>query len=130
MILAELSCGIALGLERSCNRRSLGWHSDVGAGLAHGCQARAQGNFPGDEGSSARRATGFGIIVGEQHALRGQLVEIGCLAGHHAPVIGADVEPADIVAHDEDDVWRPLPGSRRGCGWLLGLRCTNAAARR
>ena len=34
----------------------------------------------------------------------GQLVEVRRLAGHDAPVIGADVEPADVVAHDDDDV--------------------------
>ena len=41
MILAELSGGITLRLERGRNRASLGWHADVGAGLADGGQARA-----------------------------------------------------------------------------------------
>ena len=120
MVLAELSGGIALRLERGGNRASLGRHADVGAGLADGRQARAQGDFAGDEGGPARRAAGFGVVVGEQHALRGQLVEVRRLAGHHAPVVGADVEPADVVAHDEHDV-----GSRpdRGAGDLLLRLC-------
>src|SRR5262249_30110562 len=28
--------------------------------------------------------------------------------GHHALMVGADVEPADVVTHDDEDVGRPL----------------------
>ena len=122
VVLAELAGGIALRLERGGNGASLGRHADVGAGLADGRQPRAQGDLAGDEGGPARRAAGFGVVVGEQHALRGQLVEVRRLAGHHAAVVGADVEPADVVAHDEHDVG-PLPSARRRCRrLLLGLR--------
>ena len=122
MVLAELSGGIALRLERGGDRAGLGRHADVGAGLADGRQARAQGNLAGDEGGPARRAAGLGVVVGEQHALRGQLVEVRRLAGHHAPVVGADVEPADVVAHDEDDV-RSLARACCRCRSLVAGAC-------
>ena len=53
----------------------------------------------------------------KQHALGGQPVEVRRPAGHDAPVVGADVEPADVVAHDEDDVRLLL---RRGPGGEAG----------
>ena len=91
-------------LECGGERAGLGRDADVGAGLAHRGQARAQWDLAGDEVGPPRRAARLGVVVGEQHALRGQLVEVRRLARHHAAMIGADVEPADVVAHDEDDV--------------------------
>ena len=80
--------------------------ADVGAGLAHGGQAGAHRQLAGDEVGAARGAACLGVVVGEAHALGGELVEVRRLAGHDALVIGADVEPADIVAHDDEDVGR------------------------
>src|SRR5262249_31993532 len=51
-----------------------------------------------------RRAARLGVVVGEQHALGSQLVEVRRLPGHDAAVVGADVEPADIIAHDYQNV--------------------------
>ncbi len=55
------------------------------------------GNWPVMKFGAARGATRLGIVVGEAHALGGQPVEVRRLAGHHALVVGADVEPADVV---------------------------------
>ena len=104
MVLAELAGGVALRLERRGEGAGLGRHAHVGAGLADGRQAGAQRDLAGDEVGAARRAARLGVVVGEHHALRGELVEVRRLAGHDAPVVGADVEPADVVAHDEEDV--------------------------
>ena len=120
MVLAELPGGVALRLERGGERAGLRRHADIGAGLADGRQAGAERNLAGDEVGAARRATGFGVVVGEPHAFGGQLVEVRRLAGHDALVIGADVEPADIVAHDDEDV---------GPALLLLCGCWNACHR-
>ena len=48
------------------------------------------------------------------------------LPGHHSLVIGADVEPADVVAHDEDDV-RLLAG-RRSAAFPGGTTAVGAGA--
>ena len=69
----------------------------------------------GDEVGAARRAARLGVVVGEQHALGGDLVEVRRAARHHAAVVGADVPDADVVAHDDDDVG-PL---RRCCACAL-----------
>ena len=64
---------------------------DLGAGLADRGHAGADGQLAGDEVRPARRATRLGVVVGEQHALFGQLVEVRRPAGHHAAMVGADV---------------------------------------
>ena len=45
VVLAELPGGVALRLEGGGDRAGLVRHADVGAGLADGRQARAQGNL-------------------------------------------------------------------------------------
>ena len=40
-------------------------HADIGAGLSHSCQARAERNFAGDEGGSTGRAARLGVVVGK-----------------------------------------------------------------
>ena len=119
VVLAELSGGVAQRLQHGGDRHRLVGHADIGAGLADGRQARAYGQFAGDKVRAARRAARLGVVVGEQHAFGGQLVEVRRLAGHDAPMIGADIEPADIVAHDDKDVG--LAGRRR-LRLLLRLR--------
>ena len=102
-------------------RRNAGWR----AGLADRGHAGADRQLAGDEVGAARRAARLGVVVGEQHAFGGELVEVRRPPGHHAAVVGADVPDADVVAHDDDDV-RPL--SRRRL-WLLRLRrCRNACS--
>ena len=62
------------------------------------------GNLAGDEVGAARRAARLGVVVGEAHALGRQAVEVRRPAGHDALVVRADIGPADVVAHDHDDV--------------------------
>ena len=89
---------------------------DRRAGLADRGHAGADRQLAGDEVGAARRAARLGVVVGEQHALGGDLVEVRRAARHHAAVVGADVPDADVVAHDDDDVG-PLLRRR------LRLRC-------
>src|SRR3984885_7063314 len=122
MVLAELAGGVAHSFQSSGNGYRLRGYAGGRAGLANRCHAGADRQFAGDEVGAARRAARLGVIVGEQHALGGELVEVRRPAGHHAPVVGPDIPDADVVTHDDNDV-RPLPGCRRRC-WLLRLRGT------
>ena len=74
------------------------------AGLADRGHAGADRQLAGDEVGAARRAARLGVVVGEEHAFGGDLVEVRRAARHHAAVIGADIPDADVVAHDDDDV--------------------------
>ena len=121
MVLAELAGGVAHPLQRSGNRHRLRGYPDGCAGLAHRGHACADRQFTGDEVGAACRAARLGVVVGEQHAFGGELVEIRRPAGHQTTVIGAEIPHADVVTHDDDDV-RPLPGWRGRRCWLLRLR--------
>ena len=114
VVLAELAGGVAHSLERGGNGHGLRRHAGGRAGLADRGHAGADRQFAGDEVGATRRAARLGVVVGEHHALGGDLVEVRRASGHHAAVVGADIPHADVVAHDDDDV-RPLAGGRR-CG--------------
>ena len=47
----------------------------------------------------------------------GDAVDVGRLVAHHAVVVGADVELADVVAPDDEDVRLGGGGPRRNLGW-------------
>ena len=51
------------------------------------------------------RAALLGVVVGEHRAFLADLVDVGRLSDHQAAMIDARLHPADVVAHDEEDVW-------------------------
>src|SRR5262249_35598829 len=84
-------------------------------------------------------ATGLAVGVGEQYTLAGNAIEVGCTPPHHATVVGTNVEPADIVGHDRQDVGKAsdrLSRNRllslrhldRGAGAQRGSGCEGGAA--
>src|SRR5213080_15312 len=91
MILTELTSCIALRFERRGYRASLRWDPDLGTGLADRGHACANRKLTHDEVCATRRATGLGVIVGEQHSLLSHLIEVGCSPRHHAAMVGTDV---------------------------------------
>ena len=115
VILAELAGGIPHVLEHSGNGHRLGGQAYRRAGLPDRSHAGADRQHTGDEVRPARRATCLGVVVGKQHPLFGQFIEVRRTAGHQAAMVGADVPHADVVAHDDNDVgFRPpqTPGPR------------------
>ena len=105
MVLAELPGGVALRFERGGDRAGFRRDADLGTRLADRGHAGADGQFAHDEVRATRRAARLGVVVGEQHSLLGHLVEVRRSPGHHAAMVGADVPHADVIAHDEQDVW-------------------------
>ncbi len=104
VVLAELPRGVTLGLERRGDRRRLGRHADLGPSLPHRGEARSDRELPRDEVGSPRRATRLGVVVREHHALGRESIEVRRAAREDAAVIRAEVRPADVVRHDEEDV--------------------------
>ena len=92
----------------------------VRARLADGGHAGADGKLAGDEIGAPGGAARLGVVVGEQHSLRGEPVEVRRPAGHHAPVVGTDIPHADVVTHDDDDVRLALHGGRWGRAAVAG----------
>ena len=104
VVLAELAGGVAHRLQARWRWWALRGQADIGAGLADGGHSGADRQLAGDEVGAAGGAARLGVVVGEAHAFRGEPVEVRRLARHDTLVVGADVEPADIVAHDDKDV--------------------------
>ena len=104
VVLAELPGGIALRLQSGGQRHCLRRQTDVGASLADRRQASPDRQFARDEVCPTCRTAGFSIVVREAHTFGREPVEVRRLPRHDALVIGADVEPTDIVAHDHEDI--------------------------
>ena len=88
----------------------------------------------GEEGIAPGGAALHGVVVDEFRALETDAVDVGRLAYHQALVVDARLHPADVVAHDEEDVWllsrslgmslcRPKPSPQR-----TGRKQSSAAA--
>src|SRR5215813_11119185 len=58
----------------------------------------------GEKGVAPCRAALLSVVVGEHRAFLADAVDVGCLADHQAAVVDARLHPADVVAHDEEDV--------------------------
>ena len=74
------------------------------------------GDWPVMKAARPGGAALLAVPVGEQRTLGGDAVDVGRLVAHHAVVVGADVELADVVAPDDDDV-RLLRVLRRSRRW-------------
>ena len=112
MVLAELTGHVAMVLEQFGKSRVLLRETFLCARQADLQQAGSKRALTGEE----RRPTGGAALpavpVGEQRPFVGDTVDVGCLVAHHAAVVGADIEPTDVVAPDNQDV-----------GFVCGLGC-------
>src|SRR5271157_10301 len=104
MVLAELAGFVPQRLQRGGDRRRLVGHADRGAGLADRGQAGADRQFAGDEVGASGGAARLRVIVGEAHALAREVVQVRRCRIHEALVVGPYIAPANIVAHDDDDI--------------------------
>src|SRR5215469_6065704 len=102
MVLAELPGCITKCLQHSGQRDGLVRDAYIGARLAHRRETGANRQLTSDEVGPTSRAACLSIIVGKQDALRGELVEVRRLAGHDATVVGTNVEPANVITHDDE----------------------------
>jgi hypothetical protein len=130
VVLAELAGDVALALSSPAMVGSSIAHAFGRAGQADLGQAGADRRLAGDEGGAARGAALLAVPVGEERAFRGDAVDVGRAVAHHAVVVGADVELADVVAPDDEDV-RLLVLRRAGRGHPRGhLSARERRARR
>ena len=115
MVLAELA-GVVAEIEQELgDRRGAGPQIRRAAGQLRRDHAGAQRMHAGEEGIAPGRAALLGVVVGEHRAFLADLVDVGRLSDHQAAVIDAWLHPADVVAHDEEDVWLLLLLCSRRC---------------
>ena len=104
MDLAELTSRIAHRPQHRGYGRSFIRHSQWCARLSNRRQPGADWKLAGNEICATGRATRLRVVIGEPHALRGKPIKMGRPACHDALVVDPDIEPADVITHNEDDV--------------------------
>ena len=104
MVLAELPGGVAERLQGFRDAHVFGVKSDGRTGQTDFGQAGPDRRLPGDEGCAPRGAALLAVPVGEQRAFLGDTVDVRRAVAHDAQIVGAHIEPADVVGHDHQDV--------------------------
>ncbi len=104
VVLAELAADVALRFEQFGDGRIFGLQAEFRSGQADLGQAGANRRLAGDERGAAGGTALLAIPVGEHRAFFGDAVDVRGPIPHDAVVVGADVEPADVIAPDDQDV--------------------------
>src|SRR4029078_11258430 len=105
MVLAELA-GIVSEVEQELGeRRSAGPQIRRAAGELRRDQAGVPRISAGEEGIAAGRAALLGVICHEDRTFVADAIDVGSFPDHQAAVVDARLHPADVVTHDEEDVW-------------------------
>src|SRR6266436_1063237 len=104
VVLAELSSGVALLLEKVSNCRCPVGDPVCGTREADGQQARPERVLPQNEGRASCGAALLSIGVREQSSFFRQAVNVGGSVAHHAEVVGANIADTDVVAPNHKDV--------------------------
>ena len=124
MVLAELACRVAEIIQEPGEVRRAGPQVGRASGNFRQDHADTHRLHAGDEGGATSRAALLGVVGHEFRTLIADAIDVGRLAHHQALVIDARLHPADVVAHDEQNI---------GLGFL-GLRdcgaCPEATRRR
>jgi hypothetical protein len=104
MVLAELTRDVTEGFQNFCDRGVLGPQPKIRAGESDLRESGADRRLSGDECGSASRAALLPIPIGEQRAFLRDAIDVWRAIAHDPVVVGAHVEPADVVAPDDQDV--------------------------
>src|SRR5262245_32718741 len=103
VVLAELCSRVALRLENLCKCRVLLLETELRSRDAYRCHACSDRQLACDEGRSTGCTARLAIVVGEEHALLGNSVDVGRLA-HHAVAVSTDVPRPNVIAEDDQYV--------------------------
>src|ERR1041385_7851375 len=105
MFLTELASAIALivqelgkagGAGPQIGNRARNWRQN---------HTRAVRVHAGKERAAPSGTTRLSIVMHKHAAFLGNSVDVWGFAHHQAAMIAARLHPADIIAHDEQDVW-------------------------
>ena len=116
VVLAELAGVVAEIAQELGDRRRSGPQVGRAAWQLRRDHAGAQRMHAGEEGVAPGGAALLGVISHEDRAFVADAVDVGRFPDHQAAMVDARLHPADVVAHDEQDVGllrRRLRGRRR-----------------
>src|SRR4029077_5723988 len=104
VILAELAGGIAQIVQELGEGRRAGRQIRNGARQLRQHHPRAVRMHSGEEGRAPGRAARLGVVSHEYAAFLRDAIYAWCFPDHQAAMIAARLHPADIIAHDEQDI--------------------------
>ena len=104
VVLAELAGRVAEVQQKLGQARSPGFQIGRAAGQLRRDHSRAQRIHARNERIATGRAALHGDVVHEDRALAPDAVNVGCFPDHQAAMIDPRLHPADVIAHDEEDV--------------------------
>src|SRR5579871_2498916 len=107
MVLAELPCSVAEGLQQFGDGRILRAKTQVRSRHADLGQTGANRVLTGDERGAAGRATLLTIIVSKGCSFMPDAVDIRRPITHLAAIVVADIPPANIVTPQYEDIRLP-----------------------
>src|SRR6516225_11086699 len=128
VVLAEFAGVVTELTQEHGERRRAGQQVGRAAGQLRRDHASAQRMHAGKEGIAPGGTTLLGVVVHEDRTLLADAVDVGGFSHHQAAVVDARLHPADVVAHDEEDVGFLL--LLRACHRHGGERCEEAEAER
>src|SRR5262245_59564207 len=105
MILAELTGRVAMGLQQFGDGGVFGTHTCRSTRQADLTQTGAKDALTHDECGTAGSATLLGVVIGKDHTLVGDAVDVGRVVAHHSFGVGADIGLANVVPPDDENVW-------------------------
>src|SRR4029450_2663015 len=105
MVLAELAGRVAQIVEERGERRGPGSQVGRAARELRGNHARAQRIHAREEGVAPGGATLLSVIGHEFRAFFRDPVDVWRIPDHQALMIATRLHYADIIAHDEQDIW-------------------------
>ena len=105
MVLAELTGRVTLRLEQLGDCRIFLRQPLLCRRQSDFQQPRAQWRLSGDERGAAGCTGLLAVIISEDRAFVGNAVDVRSAVAHLAAIVGADIPVADIVSHDDEDVW-------------------------
>src|SRR5215467_11466228 len=104
MIFDKLAGGVAEVTQEHCDRGRARLQIGRAAGELRRDHASAQRFHAREEGIASGSATLHGDKVHENCTFITDAVDVRCFTDHQAAVVDARLHPADIIAHDEEDV--------------------------
>src|SRR5262249_42208905 len=104
MVLAELSCGVAERFQEFGDRRVFGLQAEICSGQSHLGQPGADRRLAGNKCGASCRAALLPVPICKQTSLFGYPVNIRRAIAHDSEVVGAYVEPSDVITPDNEDV--------------------------
>lgn len=104
MVLAELTGGVAEALHKLSDRGVFCAQTKCGTGHANFRETGSDRRLSGDEGGAAGGAALLPVEVREHRAFLSKAIDVGRSITHDTVVVATDVEPPDVVGHDEKNI--------------------------